>query len=235
MIRQEIGHGQWKKQGINFFCLLCIIVLSFLRSGKFDFSVEKCQVGDWTSVAVFAILMISMVAYSVRNIASEQTLKQKYGNVNLVESDLVFKGKVLSNVLGLGFSGGWVAGALGLGGGVIFNPLLLSMGVPPMVSSATGMYLVTFSKIATCLLYFMFGELLIDYSIWIGFWSTVGSLLGLWATDWYVKKFGRQSIIVIILTFVLFLSVIGVPFFGGLDLAKASENGVDIMKFKSIC
>jgi uncharacterized membrane protein YfcA len=77
----------------------------------------------------------------------------------LVPSDLVFEGKVLRNVLFLGFGGGWVAGALGLGGGVIFNPLLLSMGVPPIVSSATGMYLITFSKIAACLIYFLVGAL----------------------------------------------------------------------------
>lgn len=55
--------------------------------------------------------------------------------------------------------GGWVAGALGLGGGSIFNPLLLTMGVPPKVSSATGMYLVTFSKVAACLIYYLSGEL----------------------------------------------------------------------------
>lgn len=75
------------------------------------------------------------------------------------DSDLIFRGKVLRTVLGLGFGGGWVAGALGLGGGVIFNPLLLALGVPPKVSSATGMYLITFSKIATSALYIVFGQL----------------------------------------------------------------------------
>jgi len=30
-----------------------------------------------------------------------------------------------------GFVGGWVSGALGLGGGTIFNPVMLSLGVPP--------------------------------------------------------------------------------------------------------
>ena len=81
----------------------------------------------------------------------------KYGSINLVESDLRFEGKTLKSVLGLAFLGGWVAGALGLGGGSIFNPLLISMGVPPKVSSATGMYLVTFSKISACLIYVLSG------------------------------------------------------------------------------
>ena len=58
-------------------------------------------------------------------------MKEKYGNINLVESDIRFTGKPLAQTLTLGFVGGWVAGALGLGGGAIFNPALLTMGVPP--------------------------------------------------------------------------------------------------------
>lgn len=128
-----------------------------------------------------------------------------------------------------------MAGALGLGGGVIFNPLLLSMGVPPKVSSATGMYLITFSKIATCLIYFLSGELLLDYGLWASLWSCVGSILGLKAVNWYMDKVGRQSIIVAALTFVMAISVIGVPFFGIQDLLKKVDVNIDIYAFKSLC
>merc|ERR1711907_267838 len=141
-------------------------------------------------------------------------LKEKFGGINLCDSDLVFEGKVLRNVLCLGFTGGWVAGALGLGGGVIFNPLLLSMGVPAKVSSATGMYLITFSKIVTSVIYFLYGELVIDYALWASFCATLGSILGLASVNWYMRKFGRQSIIVFCLTLILALSVVGVPYFG---------------------
>ena len=191
MLKQERGHGQWKKQGINLLCLICIIVMSLLRGGKSEFSFKKCSAADWSAVAAFGVIMIIVVAVSSRLIKKEQALKIKYGRVNIVESDLVFEGKVLRNVLGLGFFGGWVAGALGLGGGVIFNPLLLSMGVPPKVSSATGMYLITFSKIATCIIYFIYGELKMDYGLWIAAWSTIGAVLGLKGANWYMKKFGR--------------------------------------------
>ena len=46
-----------------------------------------------------------------------------------------------------------MSGALGLGGGSIFNPLLLSMGVPPKVASATGMYMIIFSTGASTVTY----------------------------------------------------------------------------------
>jgi uncharacterized membrane protein YfcA len=153
----------------------------------------------------------------------------------LAESDLVFEGKTLRNVLSLGFMGGWVAGALGLGGGVIFNPLLLAMGVPPKVSSATGMYIITFSKIATCVIYLLYGLLKMDYGLWIAFWSTVGAVAGLKGANWYMQKFGRQSIIVFCLTFILIISSIGVPFFGILDWKRKADVGEDITAMGSIC
>ena len=94
------------------------------------------------------------------------------------------------------------------------------MGVPPKVSSATGMYLVTFSKISACLIYWLSGELNVPYALWISFWSTVGSVFGLWLTELYMQRSGRQSIIVFFLTFVLGISVIGIPIFGAPDLIK---------------
>jgi uncharacterized membrane protein YfcA len=209
--------------------------MSLLRGGKSDISIDKCSVGDWIVLLIFIIVMICVVKVSVMNVSKEQALKEKYGSVNLAKSDLIFRGEVLRNVLMLGFGGGWVAGALGLGGGVIFNPLLLSMGVPPKVSSATGMYLITFSKVATCTLYFLFGELMMDYALWIAVWSTVGAVIGLKGANWYMQKFDRQSIIVFFLALILLLSTFGVPYFGALDLMDKVDLGENILAFKTFC
>lgn len=45
----------------------------------------------------------------------------------------------------LGFVAGLIAAALGLGGGVMYNPLLISLNISPKVSSATGMHLIRYS------------------------------------------------------------------------------------------
>jgi len=191
IVRQEKGHGQWRKQAFNVCCLFMLIAISILRGGKASISLEKCSVGDWISVVVFIFLLGTIVYFATVTLAAEQKIKIKYGKINIVDSDLVFEGKILKMVLGLGFAGGWVAGALGLGGGTIFNPLLLQLGVPPKVSSATGLYLVMFSTMCTSLLYFVFGELLIDYAFWIGFWSSAGGVIGALSANWYMRVFGR--------------------------------------------
>ena len=83
----------------------------------------------------------------------------------------------------LGFVGGLVAGALGLGGGSIYNPALLTMGVHPKVSGATGMFLVLFSTMNTCLVNYLNGFLHMNYGSWISFWSLIGSIIGMSVTD----------------------------------------------------
>jgi len=115
----------------------------------------------------------------------------EHGSINLATSDLIFKGRVLLKVLMLGFGGGSAAGALGLGGGTIFGPGLLHLGVPPKVTSATGQYMITFGKISTTCLYLLFGELCLDYALWVGAWSAASAIIGLAITNWYMRRFKR--------------------------------------------
>ena len=105
-----------------------------------------------------------------------------------------------------------------MGGGSIYNPALLSLGVHPKVSGATGMFLVLFSTVNTCLVNYLNGFLHVYYGCWIALWSLFGSLLGMCVTDRVVKMTGKPSILVWVLVFVFFLSTLATPIFGGVDL-----------------
>lgn len=75
----------------------------------------------------------------------------------MCSTDLIYTKEVVRKLTIFAFFGGWVSGALGLGGGAIFNPVMLSMGIPPQVSSATGMYMVLFSNFGSSLTYSIYG------------------------------------------------------------------------------
>ena len=94
-------------------------------------------------------------------------------------------------VFALSFAGGFVSGALGLGGGSIFNPLLLSLGLPPKVASATGMYMLIFSTGASSMT-FIFNDMLhISYGLWVGSFCVLGSVAGMLLLEKVMKKLGR--------------------------------------------
>lgn len=114
----------------------------------------------------------------------------------------------------LGFFGGLIAGALGLGGGMIFSPVLLTMGLPPQVTGSCSLFMIFFGKVASCLVYALNGQINIEYALWIGLWASMGGVLGSLALIVYVKLGGRQSFSVFVLSVGLSLGVVALPFIG---------------------
>ncbi len=195
---------------------------------------KRCSTPNWTIFFSFILLCTFLTAYSAKNVLLEQRLKIKVG-YGIASTDLRLNRTVLLKLISYALLGGYVSGALGLGGGAIFNPLLLSLGVPPSVSSATGMYMILFSTAGSSAIYIIYKILNLQFAFWIGFWCSLGSLLGLYILNKVVKKLDRQSPTVFALTFILAISSLLVPIFGALSLKAQTERGIDIMEFHSIC
>lgn len=134
--------------------------------------------------------MFVMSYFGVMINKKEQALKIKL-NRGLIPSDIRYTGKPLRLLLIFAFFGGWVGGALGLGGGSIFNPLMISLGVPPSVSTSTGMYMVMISSAATTIIYLIYGQLNIPFSIWLSFWCSMGIVVGISTINLIIKQYKR--------------------------------------------
>ena len=221
MLEKEKTHYQWVKHGICLSVLVANLLVTLFRGSKSSKSIigiQTCSGLSWFFFALFIVFCAVITFVSIKIVNREQRLKIKVGK-GMVESDLRFEGKMIVSLVVFAIIGGLVSGALGLGGGAIFNPLLLSMGVPPSVASATGMYMITFSTAGSTINYIIYHSLNIDYGFWIGFWNALSSLIGLVIVNKVIKKFERQSILVFILTLVMIISTILIPVFGGLELS----------------
>ena len=112
---------------------------------------------------------------------------------------------------------------------------MIELGVPPTVSSSTGMYMIFFSTFASSVIYVTYGALNKEYALWLGFWSAIGIIAGIYIVEKLIKKYSRQSIIVFIMCLVRGISAILVPIFNGLEVWRHIEEGKDIWNFTSIC
>mmetsp|Transcript_27937 Transcript_27937/g.20925 ORF Transcript_27937/g.20925 Transcript_27937/m.20925 type:complete len:163 (-) Transcript_27937:43-531(-) len=157
------------------------------------------------------------------------------GGVRLVHTDIEFSPNNVGKLVGIGLCGGMASGAFGLGGGAIFNPVLLYLGLPPKVVSATSMYMIMYSTMSSTFVYIIFGTLNIQYALWISMFSAIGTLVGLKILNSIMVKYDRQSPIVMILVFLLALAAIMVPVFGVMDVLDQRDDGVNIWGFKSFC
>ena len=80
---------------------------------------------------------------------------------------------------------------VGVGGGIIYNPLLLSLGIPPQVSSATAMYIVLYNNFSASTQYIISSKLNWDFALWLSIFAIIGTILGLFVINGMVKKSGR--------------------------------------------
>jgi uncharacterized protein len=89
----------------------------------------------------------------------EQILRKMY-RINYVEGEIIFDwGSSCLMLIGAGFMGGFVAGALGLGGGSVYCPILLTLGLDPRAASGTSIYLVLYSAISASFVNLLYGLL----------------------------------------------------------------------------
>ena len=135
----------------------------------------------------------------------------------------------------LGSFAGGIVGALGLGGGVVFNPLLMGLGVPPQVATATAMYMIMFGTLSSSLIFLTMGSLNVPFALWIGLWSVVGIILCLKVVSKIIESTGRPSVIVIVLALILGASAVMIPVFNGIALAEKAQQGQDIYAFGQMC
>ena len=105
--------------------------------------IERCSAYDNLILAVFLTFIVCTVFYQVRRVQREQRLKLNHGR-QLAEGEIELTSILLFKLLLCSMVGGLV-GAMGLGGAIIFNPILLTLGVLPQVVAATGMYLIMYS------------------------------------------------------------------------------------------
>ena len=216
---------------------MTLVLTNLLRGNKSLKSIvgiERCSATDFLVLAGFYITCSLIALISIKRVRAVQTLKLKY-NQGLASCDIKYtSGNTLKLIL-FSFIGGWISGALGLGGGIVFNPILMSLGAPPAVATATGMYMISFSSAGSTTTYIAYGLINISFSLWVGIIGSFGATGGLALFNVITQKYNRQSLIVFVLAGVLFASAISVPIFGGYDLMRLIEKGEDIFKISSIC
>jgi uncharacterized membrane protein YfcA len=139
-------------------------------------------------------------------------------------------------LLALAAVGGGFASSVGLGGGVVWNPIIIGLGFPPAACAATGMYMIMFSAFSNCLTFWLFGSLDLRFALWLGLWSSIGIYIFLSVVGAIIKKYRRPSIIVFFLGGVIAVSAVAVPTTNIINLVHLSQiPGQNIWGFHKLC
>ncbi len=209
-----------------------LILVSVLRGAKGDslVGIERCSAADWGLQAMLLVVCLIATILAVIILNREDKMKQRV-SYEYDSTDLHLNAKNVIKLSVFAFIGSTIATAVGVGGSIIFNPLLLSLGISPIVSSSTALYLVMFNTFVSSIQFIIIGTLNWQFAGFLSIFIVIGTITGLSVVNAYIKRTGRQSAIVLLLGFVICIGIILTPTITLIRL----QNETDIWKFSALC
>lgn len=216
-------------------CLLFSFVAfsSFVRGSNSFHSIlglQMCSLGYWL-FTLFALLILVLASVISGLMMQKKHIKKEVLGYDFDTMDLVWTKTIILTVILAGLIAGLAAGMVGVGGGIVMNPVMLRLGMRPEVSTATSSFMVLFTSTISLLQYTIAGKLEPVYGgITLAF-SLVGSTLGILVLKKVVDKYKRASIIVLMLAGILSLCAVIIPTYGIINYVGSKEED----GFRSYC
>jgi uncharacterized membrane protein YfcA len=126
---------------------------------------------------------------------------------------------------------GGLAALCGIGGGMVMGPILVEMKVPPPVSSATTATTLFALASSTLLVYICRGVAPAHYAVTLSSFTFVGALTGKVLVGWWIRKTGKQSLIVWALAIVTLLSTALMGLQGVLTIFNNAHAAISFRDF----
>jgi uncharacterized membrane protein YfcA len=222
------------------FCLISysMLLIITLVKGSAHFSsivgIRTCSPLYWAVYLAYLPICL-VITYIVGKMVSEEYNYRVEIGYPYHFSDIKWSTEIIIKYPLYALSAGILSGLLGIGGGLILGPLLLELGVHPVVSTATSNFLVVFISSSTTLQYIMLGMMNFNYGTVCTVLSTIGSYVGTLLIQRYLERTKRNSILVFTLAAVLGISTIFIPGHTFVQMMKKIKDNVDIWEFHSPC
>ncbi|KAJ1418886.1 Transmembrane protein [Sesbania bispinosa] len=195
---------RWKR-----ILVLMVVWVSFLLLQVIKNGVKVCSAWYWVLFCLQFPIALVVFGYEAVKLYKDHKKRMGTGNPEFI-CEASIEWTVLNTTFCAlcGILGGTVGGLLGSGGGFILGPLLIEIGVIPQVASATATFVMMFSSSLSVVEFYLLKRFPIPYALYL---FTVSVLAGFWG-QFFVRKLmkflGRASIIVFILSGVIFASAV---------------------------
>ncbi|KAJ4705051.1 Sulfite exporter TauE/SafE family protein [Melia azedarach] len=221
---------RWK----NILVLLAVWA-AFLLIQLFKNDVAACGTWYWLLFLLQFPTAFGVFGYEAVKLYKEHNKRMSTGNTeHICEASIEWTAIHIAFCAICGILGGTVGGLLGSGGGFILGPLLLEIGVIPQVASATATFVMMFSSSLSVVEFYLLKRFPIPYALYL---MTVSVLAGFWG-QYFIRKLvailKRASLIVFVLSGVIFASalVMGVI---GIDKSITMIRNHEFMGFLGFC
>lgn len=178
--------------------VLVVVGLNLVKGGGKHFpSVLGIECGSlwyWTLTAAVIMFILLVSLWARGELISKWLLKSRL-RYKYLEGDIEWNHRNTVLYPCICVFAGLFAGMFGIGGGVVKGPLMLAMGVHPLVASATVAVMIMFTSVSATAMFVAFGTLQWDYAWFLFVLGLVSTVVGQFGVSYFVDKYKRYSFI----------------------------------------
>jgi uncharacterized membrane protein YfcA len=164
--------------------------------------VTKCSLQYYLILGLAYIPILGVAMYGLRYVSRNQRIHPQtllIGDINFRESSIF--------ITLIPFFIGILCSLLGIGGGELMGPYLLSLRIIPIVSTATTSMMTFFTATSSLIHYGIEGKIPLNWGLYLFFIGFLAGLIGRTFTISITKSLGRPSIFVFMLVLFLIASI----------------------------
>lgn len=221
------------------YILLClvtytvILIAMLLRGGKAFPSIigiGSCSFASWLIFIIAQGVLVVLAWFSFRS-QEQESIEPSIPMMDNLSLDYSQSRDHMRNFMFDSFKAGVISGTLGLGGGMILMPMLISKNFLPAIASAVCGVLVLITSFSTTSQFLIMGAFDIKSTMIVVICSGIGSYFGSQLISYAVEKYEKPSLIMWVVFAVLLLSAIILPYVGVLNIIQNPK----IFNFSSPC
>eukprot|EP01147_Barroeca_monosierra_P005872 gene5872-9069_t len=232
---EEEAAFPWKPILITLFELGGVVVFSLIRGGSgTSMAGVTCGAPSYWGVQFATFLFLCLCAGLGFLYVKRQHKRRVAVNYTFVDGDIDYVHGGVGKYLIFALLAGFLAGFLGIGGGMVLAPMLLQLGIHPLVSAATTAYMTLFSAAGSFTQFIILERVPLDYGAALFVLACLASTLGQILVFTYVRKTGKTSVIAFILGIVICLAAIMLAVSGGIQL-KDDYDQHKSFGFRPLC
>ncbi|XP_015898554.3 sulfite exporter TauE/SafE family protein 4 [Ziziphus jujuba] len=215
--------------------VLLAVWTSFLLLQVLKNNIKVCGVWYWVIFCLQFPIAFGVFGYESVKLYKEHKKRMSVGNTeSICEASIEWTAMHLAFCALCGILGGTVGGLLGSGGGFILGPLLLEIGVIPQVASATATFVMAFSSSLSVVEFYLLKRFPIPFALYLTLISVLAGFWGQYLVRKLIAIFRRASIIVFILSGVIFASALTMGVIG-IEKSIQMINNHEFMGFLGFC
>ena len=194
--------------------------------------ITKCSSIYWLVFIIYCCVSLFFIKVAFDNIKARYAYKKSI-DPNTNDDKLKYLEENTVRIVLLTVFAGIVSSMVGIGGGMITNPILLGMGLDPKATSSTSTFLIMTTALASSFIYLISGQLNISYAICMGIPCTLSAYYGSKEILNYINRTHKNTILLSIMLWFLIISMAVILVKTYFELNESGD--LNIFKLKPYC